>query len=78
MKKFLALFFSFALAATQLCLAQSYKVEGVVTSAQDGEPLIGVAVMQEGTNNAAITDLDGFYSIEIQGTGKASLNISYI
>ncbi len=78
MNKFLTLFISLALGTLQVCFAQTYKVEGVVTSMQDGEPLIGVAVMQEGTNNAAVTDLDGFYSIEIEGIEKVKLSYSFI
>ena len=42
------------------------------------EPLIGVTIMQEGTNNGVITDIDGSYSIEIKGVAKATLVYSYI
>ena len=38
------------------------KVSGVITSADDGLPLIGAAVMDSG-GNGAITDLDGKYEI---------------
>ena len=44
-------------------LAQtSVKVSGVVTSADDGLPMIGVAVM-DGQGNGVVTSLDGDYEI---------------
>ena len=38
-------------------------VSGVVTSSDDGEPLIGVTVKVKGTQTAAVTDIDGRYTI---------------
>ncbi len=43
--------------------SQNQTVSGVVTSASDGEPLIGVSVLVKGTTNGTITDFDGKYSI---------------
>ena len=44
-------------------LAQTkVKVSGTVTSADDGLPLIGAGVMDEG-GNGVITDFDGKYEI---------------
>ena len=40
------------------------KVKGVVTSQDDGLPLIGVAVMA-GPGNGVLTSLDGDYEIEV-------------
>ena len=40
----------------------SVKVSGVVTSADDGLPMIGVAVM-DGQGNGVVTSLDGDYEI---------------
>lgn len=40
------------------------KVSGIVTSSDDGLPMIGVAVMA-GPGNGVITSLDGDYSIEV-------------
>lgn len=50
-------------------------VTGVVTGA-DGEPLIGVNVMEKGTTNGTVTDIDGKFSL--QASDKAILLISYI
>lgn len=41
-------------------------LHGTVVSADDGEPLIGVSVKVEGTTAAAVTDLDGNFSIKAQ------------
>ena len=50
-----------------ITLAQNpVKVSGTVTSADDGLPLIGVAVVA-GPGIGTITDLDGNYSIDVQG-----------
>lgn len=41
------------------------------------EPLIGVSILQKGTTNGVITDIDGNYELRIQGT-HATLVFSYI
>ncbi|MBS5797607.1 MAG: carboxypeptidase-like regulatory domain-containing protein, partial [Dysgonomonas mossii] len=38
-------------------------VTGKVTSAVDNEPLIGVTVVEKGSSNGVLTDLDGNYSL---------------
>jgi len=45
--------------------AQSVKVNGNVIAKDDGLPLPGVAVMQKGSLNGVMTDLDGNYEISI-------------
>ena len=48
-----------------MSLAQTtVKVSGVVTSADDGLPMIGVAVI-DGNGNGVVTSLDGDYTIEV-------------
>ena len=59
-----------------LCLFAQYKVEGTV-SETDGTPLIGVNIIEKGTINGTITDLDGNYSLEVAGQ-KAVLVFTYI
>ncbi len=44
---------------------QSRTVTGTVTSATDGEPLIGVSVVVKGSSNGAITNLDGEFTLNI-------------
>ena len=62
----------------QGAFAQYFAVKGNITSAEDGEALIGVGVMQKGSTNGVVTDLDGNYSIEIRGTEEATLEFSYM
>ena len=51
-------------------------VKGTVTSADDGLPLIGVSVVEQGTTNGTVTDFDGNYELE---TAKdATIQFSYI
>ena len=45
--------------------AQQRTVTGVVTAAEDGEPLIQVAIQVKGTTTGAVTDADGRYSIKV-------------
>lgn len=47
-------------------LAQNVEVTGTVTEAPSGEPIPGVSVVEQGTNNGTITDVDGNYSLEVQ------------
>lgn len=67
----------FAVLGIQSALAQTYKVKGNVVSKSDNEPLIGVSILQKGTTNGVVTDIDGYYELQIQG-GEATLVFSYI
>lgn len=78
MKRGFLLFVSLAVMAIQSLFAQDFSVKGTVFDGEMNEPLIGVTIMQEGTNNGVITDIDGSYSIEIKGVAKATLVYSYI
>lgn len=44
--------------------AQNVKVSGKVTD-KNGEPLVGVYVLQQGTKNGTSTDVDGKYSLSV-------------
>jgi TonB-linked SusC/RagA family outer membrane protein len=52
------------------------RVKGVVTSDADGQPLIGVNVVQKGTTNGVVTDIDGNYELTVPA--GAQLEFSYI
>ena len=62
------------LLVSTLTFAQS-KVSGTVKDA-NGEPLIGVSVMEVGTNNGAVTDINGNYTLNVKPGAK--LKLSYI
>ncbi|MCU4155740.1 SusC/RagA family TonB-linked outer membrane protein [Carboxylicivirga sp. A043] len=45
--------------------AQDLTVTGTVTSTEDGQPVPGVSVVQKGTTNGTITDINGQYNITV-------------
>ena len=67
----LILFFLFPLCA----FAQTITVKGVVKD-MNGEALIGVSVLQVGTNNGTLTDISGKYEIKVDKA--TSLSFSYV
>ena len=46
-------------------IAQSKTITGKVTSMEDNEPLPGVNIIEKGTSNGTVTDLNGQYSINV-------------
>ena len=68
------LFSSALLLVSTLTFAQS-KVSGTVKDA-NGEPLIGVSILEVGTQNGAVTDINGNYTLNVKPGAK--LKISYI
>lgn len=73
LKPFLFLGFVFFTTST---FAQANTVRGKVTTNQ-GAPLIGVSIIQKGTNNSTVTDFDGDYEITLK-PGNNTLSISYL
>ena len=69
------MFLSVFLMCTAFAYAQS-KVKGRVTDAK-GEAIIGASILVKGTNNGAITDIDGNYNIS-NVPSKGSLVVSYV
>ncbi len=57
-------------------IAQTQTVSGVITD-QEGDPLIGVTVMQKGTSNGTASLVDGSFRIAVTGESPA-LVVSYI
>lgn len=54
---------------------ENKKVNGIITDAT-GQPVIGANVVEQGTTNGTITDLDGKFSLEVPK--GSTLQISYI
>lgn len=50
------------------------RVTGTVTS-ESGEPLIGVVVIEQGTNHVSSTDVDGHYSLDVGKDAVLSYNL---
>ena len=57
-----------------VAMAQA-QVSGVIRDAQ-GEPLVGVSVVEAGTQNGTVTDANGRYTLKVKQGAK--LNVSYI
>ncbi|MCO6487200.1 MAG: von Willebrand factor type A domain-containing protein [Phaeodactylibacter sp.] len=79
MKHFLFLIsFAALLAVTQSSFTTSepYTVAGMVTDADTGQPMIGASVLEKGTSNGAVTDVDGTFKLTIQKKCTA-LEVSY-
>lgn len=60
----------------QVMFAQQVSVQGVITSRTDGFPIIGASVVQTGTTNGIVSDIDGKFALEVPA--GSSLTISYI
>lgn len=67
MKKIISLFLLFCL-TTSLSIAQN-KITGKVVS-KDNSPLPGVTIIEEGTANGTISDINGTYSLTLTGEGS--------
>ncbi len=65
----------FSLLSLQFAIAQR-TVQGVVSDADSGEPLIGANVLVSGTSMGTVTDLDGSFSFEVS-EDATTLEISY-
>ena len=64
------------LTMTILSFAQN-TVSGIVVDKQDGQPIIGAAVVISGTSTGTVTDIDGRFSLKMNGEGN-ELEISFL
>jgi len=77
MKKILRLFMLFAvIAATSSSILAQTTASGRVVD-EDGSPLIGVNIIEKGTNNGTTTDLDGKYRVTVAST-NSTLVFSFV
>lgn len=60
---------------TDLQTQTSRKITGIVTD-ENGEPIIGANVVEKGTTNGTVTDIEGRFMLNV--TNDAILQISYI
>jgi hypothetical protein len=51
--------------AANVAYGQSKAVKGKVTSSDDGSSIPGVNIIEKGTSNGTVTDVDGNYSINV-------------
>lgn len=76
MKTRILFLLSFVAFCCTTALAQ-IQIKGTIVSDKDSESMIGVAILEQGTNNGRISDLDGNFSIEVKNN-NASLVVSYV
>jgi TonB-dependent starch-binding outer membrane protein SusC len=65
------------IAAAQAAEAQKITVTGTIVSGEDQQPLIGATILEKGTTNGTVTDLDGGFRLEL-ASGQAVLVASYV
>ncbi|MEL6629801.1 MAG: carboxypeptidase-like regulatory domain-containing protein, partial [Bacteroidota bacterium] len=54
-------------------------IKGYVRDAETQEPLIGATILVKGTNNGALTDINGFYQLRVPDEQKSgTLVVSFI
>ena len=70
----LSVLMSFCMTAA---FAQSGAVKGKVLD-ELGEPIIGANIVEKGTTNGTITDIDGNYTLSVNDLKKAILQVSFI
>lgn len=58
--------------------AQPGNLEGVVTDSEEGDPLIGVNIMIQGTDFGTSTDTEGRYEIQGISSGEYTLRVTYV
>ncbi len=75
MKRKILLFSVFSLLCFTIS-AQKISVSGIVTSKEDGLPIIGASVVEKGTTNGTITNVDGKYSLTVNN--GARIIFSYV
>ena len=61
---------------TQIVQQQTVTITGIVKD-KEGEPVIGANVLEKGTSNGVITNVDGEYTLKVKGTNPV-LIVSYI
>lgn len=64
-----------------LCITTAFSQSGTVTGKildEMGEPIIGANIVEKGTTNGTVTNLDGDFSINVSNTQRAVLQISFI
>lgn len=53
------------------------KVTGTIVDAENGEPIVGAAVIVDGTSNGSVSDIDGKFAFSIDGN-QAKIRVSYL
>lgn len=75
MRRIILLFVGFV-CLLQFSYSQKLNISGTVTAKEDGLPIIGASVVEKGTTNGTITNLDGVFNLSV--ANGSSLEISYV
>lgn len=78
MERKLMLLLTWLYVSIGLVTAQTSAVSGVVTSEEDGEPVVGASVLVQGTSLGTITDIDGKFSISNVPSSAKNLQVSFV
>lgn len=63
---------------TGVAWSQGVTVKGVVTSEEDGLPIVGASVLVKGTTQGTITDVDGNFMISGVKADSKTLIVSFV
>ncbi len=74
---YVSLVVAFLLPGFNTANAQTHTVNGIVLDAEDDAPLPGVNILEEGTLNGAVSDVDGTFEITVSNA-NASLVFSFV
>ena len=75
MEKRLMMFLACLFLSLGMAIAQT-QISGVVTSMEDGQPIIGASIKVVGTNTGTVTDVEGAFTLSVPANAK--LEVSYI
>ena len=78
MKRKLMFLMTFLFIGIGLVTAQTSRVTGLVTSEEDGQPVVGASILVNGTTLGTITDIDGKFTIANVPSSAKTLRISYV
>ncbi len=77
MKKRIVLFMTCLFAMIGLATAQT-RVQGVVLSQEDNEPIVGASILVKGTTIGTVTDMDGRFTLTGIPSSARTLVVSYV
>ena len=69
--------FVLVISLSQSSLSQKISIEGIIRDSKDNSTLIGANIIEQGTANSTISDINGKFSIILE-SDTSTLNISYL
>jgi TonB-dependent SusC/RagA subfamily outer membrane receptor len=78
MKRKIMLLLTCLFVGIDLVSAQTQKITGIITSAEDGLPIVGATILVKGTTIGTITDIDGHFTLSSIPNFAKTLRVSYI